>query len=75
MLINPKKSVELLNKEVKTAKLHFAMSPNDKISKLMIARGANAYALDDNLRPAGLEAVMPNEVKNISSRDSTKYHN
>lgn len=63
MLINPKKSVELLKQRGEDGKTPLAMSPNDKISKLMIARGANAYALDDNLRPAGLEAVMPNEVK------------
>lgn len=63
LLINPKRAQELLNLRGEDGKTPLAMSPSEKISKLMLSKGAQAYALDDNLRPAALEAVVPKEVK------------
>lgn len=63
MLINPKRAQEFLRQRGEDGKTPLAMSPSEKISKLMISKGANTYSLDNNFRPAALDAAVPTEVK------------
>ncbi|MCM1003877.1 MAG: AAA family ATPase [Candidatus Gastranaerophilales bacterium] len=68
LLQNPKKARELLELRGKDGKTPLAVAQSVKAAKLMIAKGANIYALDDNLEPAGTNPILPEEIRERVSK-------
>ena len=63
MLHNPERARELLDLRGEGGKTPLAVAVSGKSAKLMLQKGANPYALDDNLSPAGDNEFLPAEIR------------
>lgn len=63
MLLNPKKAAVLLSLTDGEKKTPLAVTDNLKIAKLMLSKGANLFAVDSLGNPAGLNPILPEELR------------
>lgn len=63
LLHNPERAHEMLELRGEGGKTALAVAQSGKSAKLMLTKGANPYALDDNLIPAGANKFLPNEIR------------
>jgi len=63
ILHNPTRAQEQLQLKGEGGKTALALSQSTKTAKLLLSKGANPYALDDNLVPAGANKFLPQEIQ------------
>ena len=63
LLLNPRKADEIVNIRGANGITPLAVASNEKIARLLLSKGADLYALDDFMRPAGLNPVFPENIK------------
>lgn len=63
MLFNPAARKELLELRGEGGKTPLAVAKSSKSARLMLEKGANPYALDDSLVPAGANEFLPEEFR------------
>lgn len=64
MLQNPTRAGKMLELKGEGGKTPLAVAQSNRAARLMLQKGANPYALDDNRVPAGLNKFLPNEIRN-----------
>lgn len=72
ILLKPKNARELLELRGQEGKTPLAVATSPRSANLMLMKGANPYALDDNMVPAGSNEYVPEEIRQKVLQTSTE---
>ncbi|MCM1338687.1 MAG: ATP-binding protein [Muribaculaceae bacterium] len=74
MLLNPTRAKVLLEQQGEGGKHPLAVAKSLRIAKLLLSKGANPLALDDNDIPAGANKILPQDFREKTIFENERLH-